>query len=209
MSTVRRGRAAALVLAVSITLGLLAVDALGWEQPCEGCLYRVIQVCDCYAGMGMPPQARSELQQWINIHFPGNTTPEDCNDDTNDRYWAHSFDVASPANGLEIQGAFLCAFVTTGHYNDHLKIGVIEDPNLGWSWDNGLYNQRLTSIGFGLGTTDFVMLDLSNLYHPNGTLNLIPKMQQFGVLDVTVEDDSQVHYMTLILLVGVSPQQGY
>lgn len=191
-----------------MTLGLMlfvthASSAAHYKYFCNCCGQAVLRVgqCDNFSGSTEATHPSDRLVKWIAGHYKYYET-KPCDDDQIDRYWAHTFTDLRPKKGCKITGAFLCITICNEHYNDHLKIGVIEDPSVDWS-SPPYFNTRLTKVGIPVNTCSTITLDLSHLEHPHaGIVNLLPAINDYGWLDVAVDDDSPVDSAVLILISG-------
>ncbi len=164
------------------------------ECPCpETMEYHVCQRGDCFDGVeGSNP--RQALTDWVNDHYAADNTyfypenPDGCNklkgcdDETPDRYWAHTFHLpVSVAPGCDIESAQLKIRVKNGGGNDTLRLGVISAG--GWAETEPL------SDYLGLGETDVITLNLSP--------SILSLMETEQVLDIAVQDDSSVDWAVL------------
>jgi hypothetical protein len=193
---------------VLVLLSVMAIVGLAepYETLCNCCGYSLRRVCDCdnFEGAEAADPSDTLLEQ-IASHYPNAETRE-CDVEKRDTWWAHTFSDIKPAGDCSIVGAFLCITVCNRGDNDHLKIGVMHDPSVSWTYPE-FYNVRLNMLSpaIPLNACFTVTLDLSNLVHPTHStpVNLLPMMNQFGWLDVVVDDDSSVDSAQLILVSGV------
>ena len=176
-------------------------------EPCET-ITKNFPVCKCNnftddSESSNPSQA---LINWIDANYNpnnGNYNPpnsnghsrlKNCDDATDNRYWAHSFtSLAISGHLCEIQSAILEVHVHNDDSNDKIHVGFITNPNSGWSaW---AFSQNLTNLGVPLGQSGTITLDLSNA---NG-VDLLDDIMSNGFLDVIVQDDSEIDCATLNL----------
>jgi hypothetical protein len=203
----RRGVAFGLLAALVATASFVSAVSAQYQTLCECCGFQVLQVCGCFGTVDAAPNHPSDiLLRWIDTHYPIAGT-KSCGSSQQDRYWAHTFADIKPPGDCKIVGAYLCITVRNQADNDHIKIAVISDPSEDWSWANGHWQRRLNYVGIPVNAAFTVTFDLSNLYHPDGRIDLLPEINSKGWLDVAVDDDSIVEHMALILILGIPAQE--
>jgi len=148
-----------------------------------GCRSFTVGECDDFNTMyppgGEPTDPGQNLLDWINAHYSIPGTRE-CDEDVIDKYWAHTFDFSCPSVNQIVDSATLRIKIRNKDDNDHLKIGCIDGAQDAWD-----FGCRLTDY-MPVGETDIITIDLSTVP------GLIDEMNDHGVLDVAVDDDSQV-----------------
>ena len=128
---------------------------------------------------GEPTSPSSELLAWIAAHHYYNDT-KDCDEDPEDRYWAHTFNLTGYCCDCNIVKATLEITIRNDEENlrDHLKIGCITSDSDTWE-----YNNQLQDVGFPLNipTTQTINLDF-----------MLDSINTYCWVDVAVDDDSPV-----------------
>lgn len=175
---------------------IFTAECISCQCPCQ---YesREWYVGDC-DDFNLPTEATSPSQallDWIAADY-GNSDTIDCDEDLGNRYWAHTFTGLEPPDGCQIVSAALEITVKNNHYNDHLKIGCINNNNDTWEVNNTLWY-----FGVGVGGIGAITLDLSDVYD-DGTTNLLGIIESEGFLDVAVDDDSLVDCAILHVTYG-------
>jgi len=191
-----------------MVVGACVTTAVGYDTFCNCCGISIRTVCSCDNFNGAEPASPSDiLREQIGTHFVTYET-RDCDVETSDLWWAHTFTDLKPEGDCRIVGAFLCITICNRADNDHLKIGVMHDPSVSWNYPE-FYNVRLNLLtpSIPVNACMTITLDLSNLVHSNPAytdpVNLLPAMNQYGWLDVVVDDDSSVDSAQLILITGI------
>lgn len=151
--------------------------------------------CDNFTLPTEPTYPSSELVSWIGEHYHDITDIKECDEDTENRYWAHTFNLAELCLDSEIEIATLDITVRNDHGNDHLKIGCITSNSDTWELNNGLENY------VPLGSTGTVSLNL------NSIPGLLDCMNTNKILDVAVDDDSPVDCAILTIWCREGPCQ--
>jgi hypothetical protein len=142
--------------------------------------------CDMFEPPNEPTDPSPALIDWISNNYAYSNT-KDCDEDTEDRYWAHSFNITYICHPTQIESATLQITVRNDDENDHLKIGCISCGN---SWR---HNNRLEVDGIPVGSGGSIILDLEDIP------GLLDDMNQCGMLDIAVDDDSPVDCAKLII----------
>lgn len=191
--------------AKAVVAGLLAVGLLA--------VLTIVAPADHAAAMGCTSTATVTDGTIDNYVGPEPTTPsQDLRDlvnnpseigfDTynNDNYFLHTMDLSVPA-GQVICGAILTMQMDTQHNNDTISFRVVDSPTT--YVDNVVFNVSISDLGvtFTSGPT-LVTLDLANLPATSNPLNpttLIPQIAPNGWLDIALQDDTAVDYISVEL----------
>lgn len=135
------------------------------------------------------PSPSAGLVSWVNANYgiPGirNYDAGHAN-----QYFAHTFTGLAPQNGAQICAARLTTRIENNDGNDSLRLRFYDGAGnqVAPGWDD-----YLTNIGFPLFGTAINTIDIGTL--PNGPA-ILAQMQN-GWLDILVQDDAQVDFMTL------------
>ena len=149
--------------------------------------------CDNFSAPNEAPSPSAGVLSWISSNW-AHLGARNCDDNSADKYWAHTFWIPAPPAGCQIQSATLTIQVHNGDGNDALVLGFLTGYQAQWSlW------KHLTDLGVPVGQSGTIVLDLDNL--PGGG-SLINDIQHYGILDVAVEDDSGVDCATLTITYG-------
>jgi len=172
------------------TCGCFLIDSLNIQPD------HVLPVGDC--DNLVPPtesdnHPRTLLLNWIANHYNGVQGSKDCDEDTDNQYWAHSFCFVE--SGIcphtKIESAIFEITLRNDGYNDHLKLGCLS--GITDTWD---FNKRLNvpPCNIPVGQIGTITIDL-------GTIpGLLDDMNGLcGNLDVAVDDDSPVDCATLFI----------
>lgn len=112
-----------------------------------------------------------------------------------DRWFAHTFN-SLQFSGRIIQKASLEIAIKNRGTNDVLGLAFVDPGGTMLAY----WNRSLAALGIANGQSATLTLDLSSLQNSNGTLtDLIPNLNNYGWLDVYVQDDSAVDYTRLTL----------
>ncbi|MBU8895173.1 hypothetical protein DRW03_02780 [Corallococcus sp. H22C18031201] len=170
-------------------LTLLALVALTWGGAAQAQTYTG-GIADNFAAPTEPASPSAGLLTWIaaNYMYPGT---RDYDEGGADRYFGTTFTNLT-RNG-RICGATLRTQVFNGGLNDSFGLKFVDTTGalLVPAW-----GRRISTLGVPSLTTGTINLDLAAL--PGG-VNLLPTLNAQGFLDVTVDDDSAVDYVTLTL----------
>lgn len=139
------------------------------------------------------PQPSSGLQTFVRNNYAF-AEIRNYDDRRRDRFFAHTF-TGITQNGLSICGARLTVRVLSDGSNDSIVLGFV-DANGGI--DANRWSASLSSLGVVVGQEKTLTLDLETLPRSDGTtVELLPMMQSKGWLDLYVQDDTAVDYLTL------------
>lgn len=138
--------------------------------------------------------SRDELAEWVAANYQGQPY-RDFGESGSDRY----FHTSASFGSLPLWDAYLSVQVTSGGANDTIGIGPQYPADPRWN------AELLKDFGINSGSTGAVNLTLSNpapgVVSPSGA-DLLTAIADVGNLDVTVQDDTTVERMELILCVG-------
>jgi hypothetical protein len=169
-------------------LRALALLVLTWGGAAQAQTY-MQGIADNFVLPTEPVSPSAGLLTWIATNYPSNPTPRPYDATGSNQYFATTFSQLL-RNG-PICGATLRMTVRNGHFNDSLGLWFTGPTGLpaapGWT-------SQLTALGVATGTTGSIVLNLSSL--PGGG-NLIPTLNAQGFLDVIVQDDSAVDFISL------------
>lgn len=136
------------------------------------------------------PSPSAGMMSWINANYgnPG-TRPYDTNH--SDQYFAHTFTGLAPQGGGNICGARLTTRIHNYHYNDSLALVFFDAFGnfVGPGWSDSLIN-----LGIPVGTNSLITIDIGSL--PGVGAAMLTQMQN-GWLDIFVQDDAMVDFVTL------------
>jgi hypothetical protein len=118
----------------------------------------------------------------------------DFDDARSNRFFAHTFSGLN-RSGVSICGARLTFRVRSGDSNDAVVLGFVD---AGGTLNPNRWTSALTELGVPVGGDKTLTLNVAALPQPSGTtVNLLPLMQSMGWLDMYVQDDSAVDFVTL------------
>jgi hypothetical protein len=147
-------------------------------------------IIDNFAAPTEPVSPSTGVLTWIanNYAFPGSRPYDDA---TANRWFATTF------SGLTRRGP-ICGATLRMQVR---YLGSNDTMGLWFTAPNGTaaapgWGATLTSLGLPLGGAGTISLNLASL--PGGT-NLLPTLNAQGFLDVVVQDDSAVDYITLVI----------
>ncbi|MBU8895172.1 hypothetical protein KRR26_06125 [Corallococcus sp. M34] len=170
-------------------LTLLAVVTFAWGGAAQAQTYTG-GIADNFVAPTEPTSPSAGLLAWIAANYPNpGSRPYDSM--VIDQYFGTTFPGLT-RNG-RICGATLRTTVRNGDTNDSLGLlfmGPAGTP-LATGWGDSLVN-----LGVPFGATGTITLNLASL--PGGA-NLLPTLNAQGFLDVIVQDDSAVDFITLTI----------
>lgn len=132
--------------------------------------------------------------QWMltSYHVP---TLRNYDDSGNDRYFGETFNLARP--GAHIVSATLEIGVRNDDATDALGIGFV-DAQSAFNAGEYFWARLVENLGISVGQYQDITLDMGSLPPISGRpTNLIPLLNSKGWLDIYVQDDSPVDYITL------------
>jgi hypothetical protein len=205
-----RGRNVVVVIA-TLLIANAVFSVMGATQTKEnegcGCHQNISQpltyevgICDGFDTQsppgGEPVDPSVNLINWIGAHYHGITSIKNCDEDTDNMYWAHTFyftyACASPCE--QIESAILNITLKNDHYNDHLKVGCITDISDTWE-----INEEMEAGGWlNDGQTGTISVYINDNSYPA----LLDAIRLNMFLDVAVDDDSPVDCATLTIICG-------
>lgn len=169
-------------------LTLAAALAFAWGSAAQAQTF-TSGVADNFVLPTEPTSPSAGLLTWIGNNYPNPTTRQN-DQQGDDRYYATTF------TGLTRRGRICGATLrTTIRSNDWLN-----NDGLGLWFVNSAgqltpgWGSSLSGLGIGVGQTVTVTLNLAAL--PGGT-NLLPALNTHGYLDVILQDDSAIDFVSL------------
>ncbi|MCP3141859.1 hypothetical protein [Pyxidicoccus xibeiensis] len=170
-------------------LTLLALLVVAWGGAAQAQVY-TSGVADNFVAPSEPVTPSAGLAAWIAANYPNPNIRQ--NDDLgNDRYYATTF--TNLLRNGRICGATLRTVIRSGDFlnNDSLNLWFNNGAFVATGWGSGL-----AALGIAPGQTGGVALNLAAL--PGG-VNLIPTLNAQGFLDVVLQDDSAIDFVSLTI----------
>lgn len=170
-------------------LPLLAALTVLWSGAAQAQTY-MSGIADNFVAPTEPVSPSPNLLSWIaaNYAFPGSRPHDDA---SIDRWFGTTF-TNLRRNG-NICGATLRMTVRNGGSNDTMGLWFMGPNNQQLATG---YGDSLVNRGIPFGNTGTITLNLAAL--PNNT-NLIPTLNAQGFIDVVVQDDSAVDFVSLTI----------
>lgn len=144
------------------------------------------------------PAPSPYVQGWIAANYAFSDV-RDYDVATSNRYFATTFTDLAPPPGQALCGATVTLRVKCDDTNDAVLLRFTDENgvDLPQAWSHFLETAPFNAPCFG-GTSTLITLDLANLPpDQNGTTNLLPGLAAHGFLDVLVQDDTAVDYVSL------------
>lgn len=152
------------------------------------------------AGAAEPTNPRADVLTWLSsLSYPGLPGSRGYDQAYFDQYFAHSWTFTPPTSQHYLTGATLTGRLQCRDTNESLYIGFIH-PVTGLSPEPS-WGGNLAAPPISANCTHWIALPFTyNLASLPGTgQNLVPKMKTKGYLDVVMQDDSLMDYLTLRL----------
>lgn len=144
------------------------------------------------------PSPSPDLLAWINTNYPIPGV-RDYDEGAIDHVFGHTFTDLAPPSGYAICGAQVTLRVRCIGGNDTVNLHFTDadgfDPTQAWSYS---LNTAPLDVPCDGTTAAVVTLDLSNLPPADGAASsLLPGLNAHGFLDVIVQDDTAVDFVSL------------
>lgn len=152
------------------------------------------------AGAAELTTPRPALLTWLSsLSYPGLPNSRGYDQAHLDQYFAHSWTFTPPTSQHYLTGATLIGRLQCRDANESLYLGFVH-PVTGLSPEPS-WGGNLAAAPISANCVDRIALPfIYNLASLPGTgQNLVPKMKTKGYLDVFMQDDSQMDYLTLRL----------